>query len=235
MVDVRVDPEEALEDGFCHLHEVGRECASELLGEHLVVVNLRGRGGRREGGKGGRREVRLSSKLLGGLIHIFGKPRRVEEECGWLKAACNLCCCGKQSTGDGIQWATPWVLPGVAGCCQVLPGVAGFVRTLLPLFKPPHTIEFKFHTCSSIQSKRLFMYIGADSRKGFLILTPSAHRYSYCRGGGGRARKVNTGTGTVGEGGGRTGGRACERRIFAPTYHLVPPPPHTHTPWPPPT
>ena len=35
-------------------------------------------------------------------------------------------------------------------------------------------------TCDSIQSKRLLMYSGADSRVGFLTFTPSAQRYSYC-------------------------------------------------------
>lgn len=35
-------------------------------------------------------------------------------------------------------------------------------------------------TCASTQSNSLSTYSGADSRTGFLYLTPSAHKYSYC-------------------------------------------------------
>ena len=36
-------------------------------------------------------------------------------------------------------------------------------------------------TCDSIQSHSVLMYSGAVSRIGFNTLTPSAHRYSYCK------------------------------------------------------
>lgn len=34
-------------------------------------------------------------------------------------------------------------------------------------------------SCPSIQSMRYSTYLGAETSKGFLIVTPSAHRYSY--------------------------------------------------------
>ena len=36
-----------------------------------------------------------------------------------------------------------------------------------------------FEICSSIQVNIISMYSGAETRIGFLIFTPSAHKYSY--------------------------------------------------------
>jgi hypothetical protein len=55
-------PEEALENGLDHLHEVGREGRAELLRKGLVVVDLRTI--RVEGSKNGTERDREGERLL---------------------------------------------------------------------------------------------------------------------------------------------------------------------------
>ena len=68
---------------------------------------------------------------------------------------------------------------------QLRPPEALMVRGL-----PGHFVERRGRAWDSIQSHSALMYSGAVSRIGFTTLTPSAHRYSYCRGANQQSRST---------------------------------------------